>query len=100
MSLKMIGNLLHRLIMTTMMNDDSNSDNDFEVGGEEDELDEDSDAANNAITQFLFDDKNFYVEKEGDYRGDVDGRTSSPFHAQQPRRNQSVGCRRFVVTKQ
>ena len=43
-----------------------NYDNDFEVGGEEDELDEDYDDVNEAIFKFLFDDNNFYVDKEGD----------------------------------
>ena len=51
--------------------DNSNCENDFEVGDEEDELDEDSDAVNDARTQFLFEDKNFYVDKEGDYHGDL-----------------------------
>ena len=45
----------------------------IKVGDEEDGLDEDSDAVNDAITQFLFKDKNFYVDKEGDYRGDLGG---------------------------
>jgi hypothetical protein len=34
------------------------------------------------------------------FQDDEERRASSPLHAQQPRRNRSVGCRRFVVTKQ
>jgi hypothetical protein len=34
------------------------------------------------------------------FQDDEEQRTSSPFHAQQPGRDQSVGCRRLMVTRQ
>ena len=51
----------------------SGGDSDVDFGLEEDELDEDSVAVNDAITQFLFEYENFYVDEEDDYRGDHDG---------------------------
>ena len=41
----------------------SGGDSDVDFGLEEDELDEDCVAVNDAITQFLFEDKNFYGQR-------------------------------------
>ncbi len=35
-----------------------------------------------------------------DFQNDEEQRMSSPFYAQKPRRDQSVGCRRLMVMKQ
>ena len=54
-------------------NDGINYGNDDEDSGEEDPPDEVYDDVEDAISKFLFDYDNFYVNKEGDYHGDVGG---------------------------